>query len=1140
MDLYSDMIEISFILISDRIKRCKPLLLNLKSFEINKSIKKLFEMPDKSFIDITFFIKEYLNTNEENNKINIDEGLVLRKYQSNKINSNINNIEGEINTKKYYTPMLITKKPNLLPEKLDLNSNYEFKQDDINLAQKIFSKILEKNHEDNLNNSIEIINSTGKNNKNTYINKYKTFCLGIFISGLKSPIENSSFIESSRNFISSCGHKNCSNLLSLKPDILSLYLNQESEIKNEINYLVANFCFPLGIKICFENLEDKINKKCINKIYYNIIKNEKDDVYYITTLQYFVKMNYQLFKEKYKYDLISYYTNQNKKDNFWKKIKDDSVIYVPESISLIGRYPFFIPMNICLNIIMSLKTTYEKNCLINHIINEIPIPNKLKKVLFHIPLIKLPITLNHEYNIYKGILSLINNNNNSNYIENVSISQFNTKIFLENIPIENIIFLLELLLLEQQILIVDNNYQILSKIILLLINIIYPLKWINIFLPILSINTVKFLQSPVPFIMGADEYLLKYALNSKNIYISKEVIIYNISSRTFSLGKIKKKMNKKEIINELKLNTLPDNVNKFLENKLKKKKIFMDKNKNKLNGIELDMNIRLIFLKAMLLLLSDYNNYTFFTNDDNNPLFNKEAFIEYHKDKKMKLFLGQMIKTQNFKQFLLNEKELYLLDKKGNNKNNNNDIGNLVDTSYFKKIGEKLKDFINNNIDKTKRRSSFDLNSIIVESDLELKKFNNKKNNSKLKIKYISKKEVDKNINIYNPFTPRENSQIMIDFEDLANAPLKLNNLEKLKNNSIQSYSSKYNNIIVKKKNKIKKILLYPYFIKQTEENKDIKYNIIKEKIYDYNKGFLDINILTNKKFIIPANNLFFDFSQINTLKKNYYIIDNQSNNDINKFTEENNNEINEIKLSTKLFNPDNGQNKINNINNIKENCDLITECFTHCLTSKSRLTKAQFISLEKIFSENYFLNYYSNLLFPDINPKQKDQKKQLTIFSFNDLVSMIKICFSKLKEDEYIIGIRLTLACFSFYKIEKDKKTFVYQNLVKNNYVHKIWMIDTFWLEFFKMEMTEEKRNEEININNLDNDKSVIEFKSKFAIIMEIALFISKIMMNLNLKKEFIINVFEKIILPVYESDYDNINKIIIKIKEMFESLSL
>ena len=62
MDINKDIIEISFILISEKIKRCKPLLLNLKSLEINRSTKKLFEMPDKSIIDIV--VDEYKSGGE--------------------------------------------------------------------------------------------------------------------------------------------------------------------------------------------------------------------------------------------------------------------------------------------------------------------------------------------------------------------------------------------------------------------------------------------------------------------------------------------------------------------------------------------------------------------------------------------------------------------------------------------------------------------------------------------------------------------------------------------------------------------------------------------------------------------------------------------------------------------------------------------------------------------------------------------------------------------------------------------------------------------------------------------------------------------------------------------------------------------
>ena len=94
VDINKDIIEISFILISEKIKRCKPLLLNLKFLEINRSTKKLFEMPDKSIIDITYFINEMNEKNliiKAEEKINCDEKLVLKKCQSNKIDSNKNN-----------------------------------------------------------------------------------------------------------------------------------------------------------------------------------------------------------------------------------------------------------------------------------------------------------------------------------------------------------------------------------------------------------------------------------------------------------------------------------------------------------------------------------------------------------------------------------------------------------------------------------------------------------------------------------------------------------------------------------------------------------------------------------------------------------------------------------------------------------------------------------------------------------------------------------------------------------------------------------------------------------------------------------------------------------------------------------------
>ena len=542
-------------------------------------------MPDKSFIDITYIIKEEIKNNDEkeDNKCKLNQlkyekikdteiNINLIKYPPNQIENikqkNINNNEDILSEKRYYTPAMQPKNATIMPSKLQLNTNNEKEED---LTLKIFSKIFNKSPSENQNNSMEIIeykdilDDIGDeeliNEKESLVLKNETFCLGIFVSGLKPPIENNLFIENSYNFAAPCGHKNCSLLLSMKPELILTYTHKNSSINQELNYLVANLCFPLGIKLCFEMSNDNNikDKKIIQKpqnIYYNVIKNAKDDIFYIATLQYYIKMEINDFKEKYKFDLNSYYyiqTNNNidKKDNNIKKantiinhLLETGFVYIPETISLLSKYPFFIPMNICLNNILNLQTIQEKNDLINHIINEVPIPKKLKQIQFFIPSINEPIILNHYYNIFKG-LSMMNNSTQNIICDNLSLTQLNSKLLLEKISIENIIIIFQLLLLEQQILIIENNYQVLSEIILILISLIYPLKWTNPFLPILSLNTFQFLQTPVPYIMGLDEYLLKYAYNSKNIYFGKEIIIYNLMTKNFILSRTKKKLVRK-------------------------------------------------------------------------------------------------------------------------------------------------------------------------------------------------------------------------------------------------------------------------------------------------------------------------------------------------------------------------------------------------------------------------------------------------------------------------------------------------------------------------------------------------------------------------------------------------------------------
>ena len=575
---------------------------------------------------------------------------------------------------------------------------------------------------------------------------YDTFCIGVFISGLSPPIKTTSIIENSENFMAPCGHLQCSIYPSLQPDLLHTYLNKNAKNFKYLSHLVANMCFPLGVKPCF-GCRFEENNKIDNlpnpqQTFFNIIKNEKNEIYYIATLQYFIKMSNADYLMKYKFNPITYFldkgggTSNNKDKNFKNNMKmisnslNNDNVFIPESISLISKYPFFISMDKCLRCMISLQSE-DMNNLINHLVNEVPSPKKNYQIKFFIPKIRDPIILNYEYNKF---LSSKNDNNNL-----LSTSQINVKYLLDKISVENIIMIFQLILLEQKILFLENNYQILSEISFIFLELIYPLIWINPFLPVLSIKTVQFLQSPVPYIMGLDEYLLKYASESNSIYLGTEMIIFNIMTNQFISSKTRKRIHKKDIFHEFKLPTIPDKIGDYIYKELKYLKKIIEKiekykeKKEKANEIlsdeEIDKKLRTIFLKAMIMLIGDYNNFLFYTEDEI-PLFNKEAFVQSHKDKNSQLFLGEMVKTQIFNQFLLNEKQLYMKTKNKlkditqnnmnwNDKNlekkdeKNNQINyELVDTSYFKKIISVHHDLLNSEKIRNRASSSKRFNTI--------------------------------------------------------------------------------------------------------------------------------------------------------------------------------------------------------------------------------------------------------------------------------------------------------------------------------------------------------------------------------------------------------------------------------------------
>ena len=1012
-----------------------------------------------------------------------------------------------------------------------------------------------KEKNDNEDENFKIIDYIEINNKdgmkvNISQNPYDTFCIGVVISGLSSPIQLSSLIEKSDNFLAPCGHFQCSMFPSIEPEILNSFLNKNSQNFKELSQLISNMCFPLGIKPCFgckftrNGIENSPDPQKTQQTFYNVIQKENGQCFYIATLQYFIKMTNQEYIMKYRFNPVTYVLdrmkNINNKDKKFKNnmqnissLLNNSYVLIPESISLISKYPFYISMEKCLRCLISLQKNDIMDKLINHLINEVPLPGKGFQIQFFIPRIEKPIILNHQYNKF-----LINNNDDKNNIISknylLSSSQINMKILLERINIDNIIMIFQLLILEQKILFLENDYQILSEISSAFLELIYPLVWTNTFAPVLSTKTVRFLHSPVPFVMGIDEYLLSYSVEEK--YVNPDMIIFNIMTNKFISGKTLKRIHKKEIFKEFNLPIISSKIREYIEKELK------DIKKQIKNSKEIDKQIRLVFLKSMIMLIGDYNNFIFYTTDEI-PLFNKVAFIESHKDKTSQYFLSEMIKTQIFSQFLLNEKLLRSkMSSKGQQKEYNYEI---VDTSYFKRQislnqnllnSEKIRSraFSSKKFKKAKKTNEEnDINNYTFKKNDKNKENNILENMSGAVNHSIdfskgkNKIQLNPNMNISGAFSDKNGGD--------NNFP-GINDNKKVEKLMSRAKSAKriiQLNKPQKEENKnekgIKVMLLYPYFLPKTFKSiNEIKLEDIKNDIEEYaQKNNLNFLIQNSGHVFIRHN-----YKVNSVLQKKIYLYKNYNN--INNSFHNNNLKENfklEIKDNKNII--ENKKEKIINYN--KEDYKLIKNTFIMCFTNKNRISKEQLHLFEKIFLDDNNKIYFAKLILPDNKMRLKKNHKLLTSSSFDDLSKILSISLQHLTSNEYNTCRLLTISSFVYYKIENKNIIYLYEDFIRGIKPCRLWLYEDFWYNFFKIEYEEEIKNksEPFNLNKFDsneiisnindNDQNIIE-NEKDKIIYETISFTSEIMIKLKLSKKFIMSIFENKIFIMYELTQEKI----------------
>ena len=524
-----------------------------------------------------------------------------------------------------------------------------------------------------------------KNIKHPY---RETFCEGFFIASF--PKQQAKVIEINTSFKAQCQHDECSKLPGMKPEIIFRYPLKDTKTL-ELNNLAATICFPTGIKVCYEE-NDK--PKGI-KDYVTSITNQKGERYYMMTYHFYLKMDTDDYNKQYeenplKYNLRKFadaYTglseeeltedmiNEIQNNLEWnQELANRDIVSVPFCICLISKYPYVQEMKSCLKSIYTIlnnETTTNSDFIINdvimYLINSIPIPAKNTKVKFLVPFSKHCIELDCPK------------------LDDINIMNLSAAKLLKYFTIDNLIIIFKLLITEKKILLIDNDYEKLSAVADGLVSILYPLQWVHTYIPIMSDQMLKYLETFLPFLNGINESLMssvEKVFTEGEVEEDDEVFLIYIRENKIKLSStLRGKMKKFEKYIQDNIPALPGSLEKELKNKLKKAKSRLDdmirykKEDTNQNWRNLELQIRDAFIDVFVEMFQDYAKYLSFVDQD--AVFNKALFLE-KKPNNEKNFYNEIIDTQLFQQFTQNVV--------------NEDVGYFNNKIAIKELGRKTKE----------------------------------------------------------------------------------------------------------------------------------------------------------------------------------------------------------------------------------------------------------------------------------------------------------------------------------------------------------------------------------------------------------------------------------------------------------------
>ena len=495
--------------------------------------------------------------------------------------------------------------------------------------------------------------------------KRETFCEGFFIASF--PYKNASVIEKSHSFPASCGHEECSKLPSMKPEIIKRYPLKDT--KNlEMNNLAATICYPTGIKVCYSE-----TKPYNIKDYITPITNQKGERYYMMTHHFYKEISRDEYEKKYemhplKHHLMKFgdgYIGLSEEELDQEKIKEIQTslelcqelgfrdyLYIPYCLCIISKYPYVNELKKCLKCIYRILSkeklisymnpeegNYEINNLLMYLIHSVPIPDPNSIIKFFLP-------------YYNKRLEI-----NCPKIEDISIMNTNTCTLLKVLSVEHIITIYKLILNEKKILFIDKYYERLAKVTDGFISLLYPLQWIHTYIPIMSDQMLKYLETFLPFLNGVHDSLMPFVKDiiNENETDNEEIFLIYLNDDKIKLGSsLNGKKTKIDKYIQEKIPSLPSELEKKLKSKLKKIKnqFSVGQKKEMKDNESAELKMRDAFIDFFVGMFHDYEKYLYLL-DDQEVVFNKALFLNTVPNNE-KQFYDEFIDTQLFQQFTQN------------------------------------------------------------------------------------------------------------------------------------------------------------------------------------------------------------------------------------------------------------------------------------------------------------------------------------------------------------------------------------------------------------------------------------------------------------------------------------------------------